>query len=74
MNKKKSCEMLHCRNDTFFTTQSTYKRTNTEKVLKDMGGTYPVVTKSLFTHWLRLMAQNNFTGIPTSTPFVKFLI
>lgn len=61
-----------CRDDIFFTKQSTYKRTNTEKTLKNMNSTYPVVTKSLFTHWLRLMAQKNFIGIPTTNPFDKF--
>ncbi|VDM97149.1 unnamed protein product [Onchocerca ochengi] len=35
---------------------------------------YPVVTKSLFNHWLRLIAQRNFNGIPTSIPFGKVTI
>uniref|UniRef100_A0A915Q4E9 Carrier domain-containing protein n=1 Tax=Setaria digitata TaxID=48799 RepID=A0A915Q4E9_9BILA len=29
----------------FFSTKTEYKRTNTEKALKEIGGTYPVVTK-----------------------------
>ncbi|KAL4002395.1 thioester reductase domain protein [Acanthocheilonema viteae] len=33
------------KDDAFFTTQSIYKRTNTEKTLKNMNCTYPVVTK-----------------------------
>ncbi|VDO51151.1 unnamed protein product, partial [Onchocerca flexuosa] len=36
-----------------------------------MDAKYPVVTKSLFNHWLRLMAQRNFMGIPASTHFGK---
>lgn len=52
------------KDESFFVTQSMYKRTNTEQLLKEMGGTYPVVTESLFMHWLRLMAQRNVISRP----------
>ncbi|CAG9534692.1 unnamed protein product [Cercopithifilaria johnstoni] len=49
--------------DTFFTTQSTYKRTNTEKTLKDMGCTYPVVTKRRTTVGKVCIVTGASTGI-----------
>lgn len=64
--------VVYCRDETHFSTQSVYKRTNTEKALEEMSDTYPVVTKNLFNHWLRLLAEKNFTGMPTINFFGKF--
>ncbi|VIO90960.1 oxidoreductase, short chain dehydrogenase/reductase family protein [Brugia malayi] len=51
------------KDDTFFGAQSMYKRTNTEKVLKDMGGTYPVVTKRKATVGKVCIVTGASTGI-----------
>lgn len=59
--------VIYFRDESFFVTQSVYKRTNTDKALKEIGGTYPVVTDSLFFHWLRLMAERNTIIRPPST-------
>ncbi|MCP9258569.1 Non ribosomal peptide synthase [Dirofilaria immitis] len=68
-NESIECQQLQklfqimIKDDVFFSTQSMYKRTNTEKILKDMNAKYPIITKRKITVGKVCIVTGASTGI-----------
>ncbi|KAI6192623.1 Fatty acid synthase [Aphelenchoides besseyi] len=50
--------------ETFFLMQSSYKRSNTDKLLETLNLRYPTINERLVHHWLRLFIERHYISRP----------